>query len=96
MKKNSYVYILFNKQNGVLYTGVTSDIIKRVAQHKMHEIKGFSKKYNVDMLGYYEVFENIIDAIECEKRIKAGSRKKKIELIESVNPNWQDLYDTLV
>ena len=91
--KYSYVYILFNKRNGTLYTGVTSDLIKRVFEHKSKVSDGFTKHYSVDKLGYYEVFEDITGAILREKQIKAGSRKKKIALIESVNPEWKDLYE---
>ena len=86
---------MFNKSDGVLYTGVTSDLVKRVFEHKSKVIKGFTQKYNVDKLGYYEVFEDIEQAILREKQIKAGSRKKKIELIESINPEWRDLYEDI-
>ena len=96
MHKQSYVYILFNKSDGVLYTGITSDLAKRVFEHKSKVIKGFTQKYNVDKLGYYEVFEDIEQAILREKQIKAGSRKKKIELIESINPKWNDLYEDIL
>lgn len=96
MQKRGFIYILFNKSDGVLYTGVTSDLIKRVFEHKSKVIKGFTQKYNVDKLGYYEVFEDIEEAILREKQIKAGSRKKKIELIESINPEWKDLYEDIL
>ena len=96
MQKQSFVYILFNKSDGVLYTGVTSDLVKRVFEHKSKVIKGFTQKYNVDKLGYYEIFEDIEQAILREKQIKAGSRKKKIELIESINPEWRDLYEDIL
>lgn len=96
MQKQSFVYILFNKSDGVLYTGITSDLVKRVFEHKSKVIKGFTQKYNVDKLGYYEVFEDIEQAILREKQIKAGSRKKKIELIESINPEWRDLYEDIL
>ena len=95
MKKEGYIYILFNRKNGTLYVGVTSDLIKRIYQHKNKLIEGFSKKYGVDKLGYYEVYSDIESAIAREKQIKAGSRKKKIDLIEEINPNWDDLYDSL-
>ncbi|MGN0808196.1 MAG: GIY-YIG nuclease family protein [Candidatus Coproplasma sp.] len=94
--KQSYVYILFNKPYGVLYTVVTSDIVRRISEHKQKLIHGFTSRYNVDKLGYFELFENVNEAILREKQIKAGSRAKKIELIISMNPNWEDLYDTLV
>ena len=94
--KQSYVYILFNKRNGTLYTGVTSNLIRRVYEHKNKLTEGFTKKYAVDKLGYYEVHNLITSAIEREKKIKGGSRKKKIELIESMNPDWNDLYESIV
>ena len=87
-----YVYILFSKRNGTLYVGVTNDLIKRVWEHKNKVHKGFTKKYNVNQLGYYEICEDINAAILREKQLKAGKRKIKIELIESVNPEWNDLY----
>ena len=96
MKKEGYIYILFNRKNGTLYVGVTSDLIKRIYQHKNKLIEGFTKKYGVDKLGYYEVYSDIERAIAREKQIKAGSRKKKIDLIEKINPNWDDLYYSLL
>ncbi len=97
MERNqAYIYILFNKRNGTLYTGVTSNLIKRVWEHKEKILEGFTQKYDIDKLGYYEIYDNITQAIEREKQIKAGSRAKKIKLIESINPNWQDLYNTLL
>ena len=95
MKKKPYIYILFNKRNGTLYTGVTSDLVKRVYEHKNKVYEGFTSKYGVDKLGYYEVFNDIKDAIIREKQIKSGSRKKKIQLIESINPTWLDLYERI-
>ena len=94
--KQSYVYILFNKRNGTLYTGVTSDLIKRVYEHKQKSANGFTSKYNVDKLGYYEMYSLVTSAIEREKKIKGGSRKKKLELIESMNPEWKDLYESII
>ena len=96
MKKQGFVYILFNRKNGTLYVGVTSDLIKRIYQHKNKLIEGFSKKYGLDKLGYYVIYENIENAILREKQIKSGSRKNKINLIEKVNPNWEDLYNSLL
>lgn len=84
-----------NKYNTVLYTGVTSDIKRRVYQHKQHIIEGFTKKYKINKLVYYEVTENIEAAIMREKQIKAGSRKKKIQLIINMNPEWRDLYEEI-
>ena len=96
MQKCGYIYILFNKRNGTLYTGVTSDLVQRIYQHKNKVIDGFSKKYNLDKLGYYEAFDDIESAIVREKQIKAGSRLNKIKLIESINPDWKDLYDSIL
>ena len=87
----SYVYILFNKKNGTLYTGITADLKKRIYQHKNKIYEGFTSKYDVTKLGYYEVYNDIKAAIEREKQIKGGSRKKKILLIEILNPEWKDL-----
>ncbi|MDR0957496.1 MAG: GIY-YIG nuclease family protein [Candidatus Nomurabacteria bacterium] len=94
--RHGYVYILFNKQNGTLYVGVTSNLTKRVYEHKNHLVEGFTDKYNVDKLGYYEVFDDITSAIAREKQIKGGSRNKKLALIESINPNWHDLYNDII
>ena len=91
----SYIYILFNKRNGTLSTGVTSDLKKRVYEHKNKLYDGFTSKYDVNKLGYYEEYNDIKQAIEREKQIKAGSRKKKIMLIESMNSEWKDLSDLL-
>lgn len=91
-----YVYILFNKQNGTLYIGVTSNLIKRVYEHKNKFVEGFTKKYNVNKLGYYEIYDNIETAIEREKKLKGASRRKKLELIEINNPNWLDLYEQIL
>ena len=91
----SYIYILFNKRNGTLYTGVTSDLKKRLYEHKNKLYDGFTSKYDVNKLGYYEEYNDIKQAIEREKQIKAGSRKKKIILIESMNSEWKDLSDLL-
>lgn len=93
---SAYVYILFNNKNGTLYVGVTSDLIKRVYQHKSKIVAGFTKKYGVDKLGYYEVYDDILNAIEREKQLKAGNRNNKIRLIESINPNWKDLYYEII
>jgi putative endonuclease len=93
--KQPAVYIMASKRNGTLYTGVTSALAQRVYQHKTGTIEGFSAKYECKLLVYYEVFDRMEDAITREKQIKAGSRAKKIALIESVNPSWADLYETL-
>lgn len=95
MHTESYIYLLANKHNNVLYTGVTNDLIRRIYEHKSKLIKGFTQKYNVDRLVYYEACSNIVVAIEREKQIKAWSRKKKDELINALNPEWNDLYRSL-
>ena len=87
-----YVYILFSKKNGTLYVGVTNNLVKRVWEHKNKVVEGFTQKYGVDKLGYYEIYENINSAIAREKQLKGGNRKSKLELIELNNPDWQDLY----
>ena len=84
-----------SKRNTVLYTGITSDLPKRVYHHKNKLVEGFTKKYNIVKLVYYECFENVESAIRREKQIKAGSRKKKIELINSINPTWKDLSEEI-
>lgn len=84
-----------NKGDTVIYTGVTSDLRKRAYEHKHKMAEGFAKKYNVDKLVYYEVFDDIETAIAREKQIKAGSKKKKIDLINSLNPKFTDLYEKL-
>ena len=93
--KQFYVYIMTNKWNSVLYTGMTNNLKKRVQQHRQKLVDGFTKKYNITKLVYFEVFGDAGSAIEREKRIKAGSRKKKEQLINSINEEWDDLFDTL-
>jgi len=95
MKEQFYVYIICNKYNNVLYTGVTSNLVRRVYEHREELADGFSKKYKLGKLVYYEIAGNAEAAISREKQIKAGSRKKKIELIQSMNPQWEDLYPGL-
>lgn len=90
-----YVYILASKRNGTLYIGVTNNLIKRVYEHKNNLIDGFTKKYNVHRLVYYEEFNDVKEAIIREKRIKKWRRQWKIKLIESFNPEWCNLYDEL-
>jgi len=94
-QQQSYVYLMMNKANTVIYTGITSNLQKRVYEHKEKIIEGFTKKYNVNKLVYYEVFDDIENTILREKQVKAGSRKKKIDLIKSMNPDFRDLYDDL-
>jgi putative endonuclease len=93
--KQYCVYIMTNKHNTVLYTGVTINLKKRVCEHKEKLIEGFTKRYNVAKLVYYEVCDEVYSAIAREKQIKAGSRQKKIALIESMNKEWKDLYEEL-
>jgi len=96
MNKLPAVYILANKRNGTLYIGVTSDLIKRVWEHKQGIVEGFTKKYDVHRLVWYELHESMESAIVREKRLKEWKRNWKLELIESMNPAWQDLYNTIV
>jgi len=95
MEKNYYVYIMTNKNNTVLYTGITSDLKKRIYEHREKLVEGFTERYNIIKLVYYEIFKNAESAILREKQIKAGSRAKKIELINSLNDDWKDLYNEL-
>ena len=90
--KEYYVYILSSKRNGTLYIGVTSGLAKRVYEHKNNIIDGFTKKYNVHSLVYYEMMNNVESAIRREKQLKKWNRKWKINLIEKNNPSWKDLY----
>jgi len=94
--QQSFVYILFNQRNGTLYIGATSNLLKRVYKHKKGVADSFTKRYNVNKLGYYEIYNSMYEAIAREKQIKAGSRKKKLALIEEANSNWDDLYNEIV
>lgn len=91
MRLRYFVYIMTNPNNTVLYTGMTNDLERRVLQHRDSTNKGFTARYNVRKLVYFEVFDTAEEAIIREKQIKAGSRNKKIELIKSINPTWKDL-----
>jgi len=91
-EKQYYIYIMSNKNNSVLYTGVTSDLKRRAYEHREKLIDGFTQKYNVSKLVYYEPYRNIEDAILREKQIKSGSRAKKIDLVQTGNSEWKDLY----
>ena len=91
-----YVYILASKRNGTLYIGVTSNLIKRIYEHKNNSIEGFTKKYNIHNLVYYEITEDVNSAIAREKQLKIWKRNWKIELIEKNNPKWKDLYFDLI
>ena len=94
--KQPCVYIVANQRNGTLYTGVTPDLPKRTFEHRAGLIKGFSARYGCKKLIWYELPETMIDAITREKQIKAGSRAKKLSLIEDLNPDWTDLYELLI
>lgn len=96
LEKQGYVYILTNTDNTVLYTGVTSNLIARVYEHKNKMVQGFTKKYNLHKLVYYEVFADMINAIVREKQIKGWLRSKKLLLIGKANPNWADLYTSII
>jgi len=94
-RRQYYIYIVTNKYRNVLYTGVTNSLVRRISEHKNKRNKGFTYRYNVDILVYFETFDRIRDAIAREKQIKAGSRRRKVKLINSMNLDWTDLYDTL-
>jgi putative endonuclease len=96
MGKQYFVYIMTSSRNTVLYTGVTNDLIRRVYEHREKLVAGFTRKYNVTKLVYYEVFDEIEDAISREKQIKAGPRRNKVQLINSMNSEWRDLYEELL
>jgi putative endonuclease len=89
------VYIMTNRHNTTLYTGVTSNLKKRVYEHKSKLVEGFTKRYNITKLVYYEIFNDPENAIKREKQIKGGSRKRKIDLVESKNKSWDDLYEKI-
>ena len=91
MDKQYFIYMMTNNSNTVVYTGMTNNLKRRIYEHKEKLIDGFTKKYNVTKLVYYEIYKDSYSAIRREKQIKAGSRKKKLTLIESVNPAWKDL-----
>jgi len=95
VNKQPAVYILASKRNGTPYIGVTSDLIKRVWEHKNNMVGGFTKRYSVHQLVWYELHDKMESAIEREKRLKEWKRVWKLELIEKTNPNWHDLYDTI-
>lgn len=94
--KQPAIYIMANRRNGTIYTGVTSNLLKRVYEHKYADIPGFTQKYVCKCLVYYELIDNMESAIMREKQLKGGSRKKKIALIEGINPYWDDLYEKLM
>ena len=96
MEKQSFIYIMTNANNTTLYIGVTNNIIRRVYEHKNKLVKGFTSKYNLTKLVYYEMFDDITNAITREKQLKGGSRKKKEDLINQLNPTWEDLYEKII
>ena len=91
----SYIYMLTNSHKNVLYIGVTNDLMRRVYEHKSKLVKGFTQKYNLNRLVYYEIFSDIVAAIHREKQIKRWTRKKKNDLINKLNEDWKDLYEGL-
>ncbi|MBU2548284.1 MAG: GIY-YIG nuclease family protein [Proteobacteria bacterium] len=95
-EKHSYVYIMTNRVNRVLYTGVTNDLVRRVFEHRNGMGEGFTARYKVNKLVYFEVFRDIEEAINRENQIKGGSRKKKLALVERMNPEWRDLYEEII
>jgi putative endonuclease len=96
MPKKGYTYIVTNKHHTVLYTGATSTLKDRIDRHRNKKYRrSFTAQYNVDKLVWYQAFDWIGDALEMERKIKAGSRKKKLDLINALNPDWRDLYDDL-
>jgi putative endonuclease len=96
VNKQPCVYIMASRRNGTLYVVVTSDLVKRIWEHRNSTVEGFTKHYGVHQLVWYELHENMESAIAREKRLKEWKRRWKLELIESTNPNWQDLYHTIL
>ncbi|MDP4182363.1 MAG: GIY-YIG nuclease family protein [Bacillota bacterium] len=94
--KQYFIYIITNFENGTLYTGVTNDLVRRIYEHKNKLVDGFTKKYDLNKLVYYEIFDTIDTAIFREKQIKGGSRKKKLDLINKFNKSWDDLYEQII
>ena len=94
--KQPHVYILASARNGTLYVGVTSQLVQRIWQHKNHVATGFSQRYGVDQLVWFEAHSSMEEAILREKQIKSGSRKRKLDLIETMNPDWRDLYEDIL
>jgi putative endonuclease len=96
MSKQPAVYLLASKRNGTLYVGVTSDLVKRVWEHRNNLVEGFTQRYGVHQLVWYELHASMDSAIKREKRLKDWKRKWKVQLIESTNPNWEDLYSKII
>ena len=95
LEKQYYIYIMTNKLNTVLYTGVTNDLKRRCYEHREKLVEGFTKRYNITKLVHYEISKDATGAILREKQIKGGSRAKKMDLVNKMNPEWKDLYDEL-
>ena len=93
--KQPAVYIMASRRNGTLYAGVTSNLVQRAYQHRESLVPGFNARYGCKLLIWYEIHDEMTAAIAREKQLKAGSRKKKLALIEAMNPDWRDLYDDL-
>jgi len=96
MEHGCFVYILTNRHHTALYVGVTNDLVRRVHEHRTKIASGFTTRYNVDKLVYYDETSDVVAAIAREKQIKGGSREKKVELVNATNPDWRDLFDDLV
>lgn len=96
MEKQSFVYILTNFEESTFYIGVTNNLVRRIFEHREKLVDGFSKKYNLTKLVYYEIFSDIDEAIFREKRLKGSSRQRKIDLINKFNPEWKDLYFNII
>ena len=96
MERQFFVYILTNSRRTVLYTGATSDLIKRIHEHRTKALPGFTSRYNVDRLVFYEIFSDPAAAIAREKQIKAGSGARKVALVAGMNPRWRDLFEELL
>jgi putative endonuclease len=92
MSKQYYVYIMTNETNTVTYTGVTNDLVRRIYEHKKKLVQGFTSKYNINKLVYFETGEDVYGALTREKQIKSWPRKSKVKLIDSMNPDWRDLF----
>lgn len=95
-EKQYYIYVMTNFENGTLYTGVTNNLVRRVYEHRNKLVEGFTKKYDLNKLVYYEIADTIDVAILREKQIKGGSRKKKLDMVNKFNKEWNDLYDSIV
>ncbi len=95
MERQYYIYIMTNQRNTVLYTGITNDLKRRCFEHKEKLVEGFTSRYNITKLVYYEVCQDVVAAISREKQIKGGSRAKKVALVNNMNPGWKELYDEI-